>query len=213
MYDSLSGFHVLELVPSTGASSDVAIVHLHGSGERGSDLEMVTRYGLPAAAREGRAQVSCPVVCPQLEAEGEWDPERIVSFVGSARQRFPSIVLIGYSLGASGVCETVARHGAVARLHIAIAGQAPERASAAQSGVQFLAIQGELDPWPSTSGLVSSINALGGEAQSVTLPAAGHFVSEVAIAHPISMALLKAAGVEIGFRESVDPGDLRQSGA
>ena len=212
MYDSLSGFHFLELAPPGIASPDVAIVHLHGSGERGSDLEMVTRYGLPAAVREGRAQVSCPILCPQLEAEAEWDAARIVSFVGSAHQRFSSIVLIGYSMGASGVCETVARHGAVARLHVAIAGQGPERVSAAQRDVKFLAIQGELDPWPCTRGLVASISALGGEARSVTLPGAGHFVSEEAIAHPVSMALLKAAGVEIGFREGVDPRDL-QSGA
>jgi len=202
LYDSLSGFHVLELVPSTAASSDVAIVHLHGSGERGSELEMVTRYGLPAAAREGRALVNCPILCPQLEAETEWEPARIASFVGGVRERFSSVVLIGYSLGGSGLCQTVALHGAVASLHIAIAGQAPERASVAQDGVQFLAIQGELDPWPRTSGLVASINALGGEARSVTLPGAGHFVSEDAIAHPVSMALLKAAGVEIGFRQS-----------
>jgi hypothetical protein len=90
----------------------------------------------------------------------------------------------------------------VARLQIAIAGQAPEHASAAQQGVRFLAIQGELDDWPCTGGLVSSINALGGEARSVALPGAGHFVSEEAIAHPIAMALLKVAGVEICFRES-----------
>jgi predicted esterase len=200
LYEPLSGLHFQELAPPVSATSGVAIVHLHGSGERGSDLALVTRYGLPAAVREGRAQVSCPILCPQLEADADWDPARIASFVGSVRQRFSSVVLIGYSLGASGVCQLVAERGAVARLHIAIAGQAPERASAAQEGVQFLAIQGELDEWPRTKGLVSSINALGGEARSVTLSGAGHFVSEEAIAHPVSVALLRAAGVEICFR-------------
>lgn len=200
MFEPLSGFHFKELAPAANASPNVAIVHLHGSGERGGDLEMVTRYGLPAAVQQGRAWVSCPVLCPQLEAEAEWDVARVASFVGSARQRFSNVALIGYSLGASGVCQVVAQRGAVARLHIAIAGQAPERASAPQQGVQFLAIQGELDCWPRTDGLVASVNALGGEARSVTLPGAGHFVSEEAIAHPVCVALLKASGIEIGFR-------------
>lgn len=201
MYEPLSGFHFQELAPASNASSDVAIVHLHGSGERGSDLESVTRYGLPAAVLQGRAWVDCPVLCPQLEAQAEWDPGRVASFVGSARQRYSGIVLIGYSLGASGVCQTVARLGAVARLHIAIAGQAPDRASAAQEGVRFLAIQGELDPWPGTDGLVCSINEQGGHARSVVLAGAGHFVSETALAHPVSVATLQEAGVELVFRE------------
>jgi predicted esterase len=201
--ESVSGFQFLELsAPVDDDQSDVAIVYLHGSGERGNDLGLVIRFGLPAAVYEGRAWVSCPILCPQLETEAEWDAGRVATFLSSARKRFSSVVLIGYSLGASGVCHTVAQRGAVASLHIAIAGQAPERASAAQGGVQFLALQGELDTWPQTSGLVSSISALGGHAVSVTLPGVGHYVSEEAIAHPVSVAMLKAAGIEIFFREN-----------
>ena len=198
--EPISGFPFVEIPAARSNPSDVVIVHLHGIGERGDDLRLVTRFGLPAAVREGRALVNCPVLCPQLEADAQWDADRVASFVRSAGRRFAGVVLIGYSLGGSGVCQAVARFGELARLHVAIAGQGPERAGADQAGVRFLAIQGELDPWPCTDGLVSSINEQGGRARSVVLAGAGHFVSETALAHPVSVAMLQEAGVELVFR-------------
>jgi hypothetical protein len=200
--DPASGFQFLELRPLNGEQSGAAIVYLHGSGERGGDLTLVTRYGLPAAISEGRAIASCPIFCPQLEAEDEWEPHRVASFVRQVRQRHPEVALIGYSLGASGVCSAVAHIGPLAAVHVAIAGQAPDNVIAGQEGVQLLAIQGELDTWPNTGRLVSGINERGGRATSVVLPGMGHYVSEEAVAHPACTAMLGAIGIEVAFRKS-----------
>lgn len=202
MIDPASGFQFLELRPLKGERSGAAIVYLHGSGERGRDLTLVTRYGLPAAISEGRAIANCPIFCPQLEAGAEWEPHRVAAFVRQVRQRHPEVALMGYSLGASGVCSVVAHIGPLAVVHIAIAGQAPDNVIASQEGVQLLAIQGELDTWPDTDRLVPSINERGGRATSVVLPGMGHYVSEEAVAHPACTSMLGAIGIEVAFRKT-----------
>lgn len=198
-----SGFQFLELCPLGDGQLNTAIVYLHGSGERGDDLTLVTRYGLPAAASEGRAFANCPIFCPQLEdGAAEWEPVRVASFVRQVRERHPRVALIGYSLGASGVCSVVAHTGPAASVHIAIAGQAPDRVGANQEGVQFLAIQGELDTWPDTGRFVPSINQHGGRAASVVLSGMGHYVSEEAVAHPACTSMLGSIGIEVAFRKN-----------
>ena len=203
--DPTSGFQFLELRSSNGEQAAAAIVYLHGSGERGEDLRLVTRYGLPAAIAEGRAIANCAVFCPQLEAGAEWEPHRVASFVRQVRQRHAEVALMGYSLGASGVCSVVAHIGPLAGVHVAIAGQAPDNVIASQEGVQLLAIQGELDTWPDTGRLVSSINARGGRATSVLLPGMGHYVSEEAVAHPACTSMLGGIGIEVAFHKSARP--------
>jgi predicted esterase len=197
-----SGFQFLELCPLGDGQSNAAIVYLHGIGERGEDLTLVTRYGLPAAISEGRALANCPIFCPQLEDGAEWEAGRVASFVRQVRGRHSSVALIGYSLGASGVCSVVAHIGPAASAFIAIAGQAPDRVGTNQEGVQFLAIQGELDTWPDTGRFVPSINERGGRAASVVLPGLGHYVSEEAVAHPACTSMLGAIGIEVIFRKN-----------
>lgn len=194
-----SGFQFMELLPLGDGQPNAAIVYLHGSGERGDDLTLVTRYGLPAAISEGRALANCPIFCPQLEAEAEWEPPRVASFVRQVLERHSRVALIGYSLGASGVCSVVAHMGPLAGVHVAIAGQAPDSVDTNQEGVQFLAIQGELDTWPNTGRFVPSINERGGRAASVVLPGLGHYVSEEAIAHPECISALSTIGIEVVF--------------
>jgi len=189
----------MELAPLKSEPSDAAIVYLHGSGERGNDLQLVTRFGLPAAVLEGRTRAGCPIVCPQLEADAEWDAHRVSSLIGRIRERYMKVALVGYSLGASGVCSVVAQLGAVADVHVAIAGQAPDEVAVSQEQVRFLAIQGELDTWPRTGEFVKAINRLGGVAAGITLPALGHYVSEEALEHPAVLSMLGAVGIRLSL--------------
>jgi predicted esterase len=181
------------------------VIYLHGVGERGCDLSWVKRYGLPALLDKSVTSVNCPVICPQLEADAAWEPDRVASFIETSAGQHRQKVLIGYSLGGSGVCEVVSRHGPVVAVAIAISGQAPQCAQTNQSGVNFFAIQGELDPWPCTSSFVESINEMGGVAQSVTLVGKGHYISEEALFHPNLLALLHSAGIRFGG-ESISAG-------
>jgi len=197
--ESTSGFCFLQLRPTQNSQPNVAIVYLHGSGERGEDLSLVTKYGLPAAASEGRAFSNCSILCPQLEAGAEWAPGRIADFVRWVKLSHENVALVGYSWGASGVCAVVSQFGAIASAFVAIAGRAPPTVVASQQGVQFLAIQGELDAWPNIDHFVPIINEQGGRATSVKLKGLAHYISEEAIAHPACTSILGSIGITISF--------------
>jgi predicted esterase len=200
-----SGFRFIEfLKPETTLSCPV-LIYLHGSGERGDDVSLVKRYGLPLLLARSEVSVNCSVLCPQLEAGAHWEADRVARFVEAVVTKTQKTALVGYSLGASGVCEAVSRYGPLADVAVAIAGQAPRKAEATQRGTKFFAIQGELDTWPCTSSFVDSVNASGGEAQSVTLHGKGHYISEDALFHQNLRSVLRYAGVEIEVQEIRKP--------
>ena len=191
-------FRCLEFVPRGAVAPGRAVIYLHGIGERGDDLSLVTPYGLPKLLSTGTAAANCPVVCPQLEAGQEWPTDRLASLVARVSHHYGgAVALIGYSLGGLGVCDLVAERGAVVSLAIAIAGRCRQEAAVPQPGVTFLAVQGALDPWPAMARFVDSINAQGGAAREVTLAGEGHYISEQALWHHELQAALVVAGVEL----------------
>lgn len=190
-------FRSLEFTPREVGESASTLIYLHGSGERGEDLSLVKRYGLPALLASGSACTNCTVICPQLEPGQEWLPDRLFEFIAATKERYSQVALVGYSLGGHGVCEVVGQYGPVASLAVAFAGRKRSRATASQAGVTFLSIQGELDVWPRMAGFVQSVSALGGTAHEVTLPGQGHYIAEQALWHPLLQALLHASGFKI----------------
>ncbi len=192
-----SEFRFIEYLACDMPVFSAVLIYLHGSGERGDDLSLVKRYGLPSLLARSEVSVNCSVLFPQLETGANWEADRVARFIEAATTKTQKTALIGYSLGASGVCEVVSRYGPLVDVAVAIAGQAPERVEATQIGTKFFAIQGELDPWPSTSSFVASITAAGGVAQSATLDGKGHYISEDALFQPEFCAMLRYAGIEI----------------
>lgn len=195
--DPASGFRFVEYRTRDKPVSGAVLVYLHGSGERGADVSWVKRYGLPALLDRSQVSVNCTVMCPQLEADAIWEAARVARFITALTASVQKVVLMGFSLGGSGVCEVVSRYGPLVDAAVAIAGQAPNSVQVAQQGTRFFAIQGELDPWPCTSDFVASVNASGGVAHGVTLQGKGHYISEDALFHPELGAVLCYAGIAI----------------
>jgi len=193
------GFRCLEFTPTGDGAPDRAIVYLHGAGERGDDVQVLKRYGLPLLLASGAARVDCAVLCPQLDANGDWEPDRLAMFLAGVRATFPKLALIGYSLGGQGVCDVVARHGPVANLAIAIAGRGGEEVLAPQGGVVAVAISGEVDALSSTTAFLRGVRTKGGLSHEIVLPGHGHFISEIALEEPLCRSLLEEAGFNIRF--------------
>jgi len=192
-----AAFRFLELMPDGGADSQVALVYLHGAGERGEDLSLVKRYGLPALLDQGLASASCAVICPQLETDDQWPPLRVAAFVGEIKRRYARVVLAGYSLGGQGVCEALRHDGALAELAVVIAGRGPDVGDARLNGLSLVVIQGALDPWPDTEDFVRSAHIAGADVLQVVVPERGHYISEEVWFHPAVVPRLRAAGVTI----------------
>lgn len=114
-------FRLLHFPQAAGAKPARCIVWLHGIGERGDDLSLVSRYGLPAALKDGRLTVNADVICPQLEAGRAWSAERLAHLMAGLGKQYEASALLGYSLGADGVCQLLAQLGSQAGIHIAIA--------------------------------------------------------------------------------------------
>jgi predicted esterase len=194
----IGDFECLQFGPDGHARP--VVVWLHGIGERGADLSMVTRYGLPAALVENRVTKNATVVCPQLESDAEWQPARVQGLLSELKPRFLSVSLVGFSLGGQGVCDVLCEYGAVADLHVAIAGRARELPRVDQRSVRFLAISGELDPWPQVQAFVESVCTRNGHAQEVILAGQGHFISESAFQHPRFQELTAAIGLQLSIQ-------------
>jgi predicted esterase len=192
-------FRCLEYHPAHTPSA--AVIWLHGIGERGSDISLVAKYGLPAELSKGSLLTNARVVCPQLEADGEWPAARLLALLSEIQSEVGPTMLVGYSLGGLGVCEFLRLCGPVAAAYVAIAGRPREHVSGNMAGARFLALSGELDPRPGMQEYVRSVNAGGGSAVEVILPKQGHYIPEVALRNPSFLDLAASAGVRFEFRE------------
>ena len=172
-----------------------AMVWLHGIGERGNHLPLVAKYGLPAALIENRLSVNADVICPQLEADREWEPRRIQALLFSLRASYQHLALVGFSLGGMGVCELLGELGPHADVHVAIAPRVRHAATAPQEGTRLLLLAGEHDQCDTTPPFLHDLAALGALVEHAILPGEGHFISESALKHPKFELTMSSIGV------------------
>ncbi len=90
------------------------ILYLHGRSLRGSDLSLLTRYGLPRYLADGR-DLPFIVVAPQLPDGQSWtDTERMAALLEDVLARYPAdldrVYLTGYSMGGGGVWRLAKAH-------------------------------------------------------------------------------------------------------
>jgi hypothetical protein len=197
-----AGFRCLEIRQASDHCSESAIVWLHGIGERGSDLPLVAKYGLPAALLEGRLTLSADVVCPQLEAGLEWKPSRTKELLVGLRADYERLALVGFSLGGLGVCELLATLGPHADIHVAIAPRVRQFATVSQVGTTFLLLAGEHDQSETTPQFLHELRARGAVVEQAVLPNEGHFISETALKHPTFVNAMASMTIHFGWRQN-----------
>src|SRR5205823_1518709 len=88
------------------------LVFLHGSGERGNDLNLVKKHGPPKLIEEGK-QFPFIVVSPQAPRRG-WDPDSLNALLDDLLVKFHvdknRVYLTGLSMGGSGTWSLAAAH-------------------------------------------------------------------------------------------------------
>ena len=87
------------------------LLFLHGSGERGDDLDLVRPYGPPARIEQG-TDLPFIVVAPQCPDELQWDSDTLGALldhiVGAHRVDLDGVYLTGFSMGGLGTWATAA---------------------------------------------------------------------------------------------------------
>jgi predicted peptidase len=105
---------LLHLPAAYGSRSDwPVILFLHGAGERGSDLALVAREGLPRIL-ETLPDFPFVVVSPQEERNRRWTPDALAALVDDVAARFrvdaSRVYVTGLSTGATAALDLAIRH-------------------------------------------------------------------------------------------------------
>jgi pimeloyl-ACP methyl ester carboxylesterase len=189
----------LAYLPRRDEGSDRLLVFLHGSGERGLPPERLDEgWSLPACLSEG-LELGFPVVSPVCPAAGTWATELIAEFLGALRAhpsaRGRSLILCGYSMGATAVFAYLSGENPHADAAVAVAGRIGLFDAARLARFPLLAIYGDGDPRFAEAripGRMEEIRRAGGRAELVILPGLGHFISREAFTSPVFAAWTSA---------------------
>lgn len=169
------------------------VVFLHGAGERGNDVTLVRKHGLPRLLHEGLAYPAVVVSpqCPEGEVWVQHQPALLAlvdDVVARHRVATDRIVLTGLSMGGAGVCYLAAsspeRFAAVAP----VCGPGTAFAvTPAMARLPLWAFHGDADdvvPVQDSRDLVARVRALGGDARLTVFQGVGHDSWDRAYADP-----------------------------
>lgn len=156
------------------------VVFLHGSGERGTELDKVKVHGPPMWVARGTAY-PCLLVSPQLEEGARWEPERLHRLLGALQSHLHAdrrrCVATGLSLGGHGVWNWASAHPGDLAAIAPVCGYGDPAAVAAMRGVPVRAYHGAVDPvvpLARQQACVDALLAAGGRATLTIYPGVGH---------------------------------------
>ena len=180
--------YLLYLPPDYDASKRwPLVVFLHGSGERGEDLEQVQRIGLPRLVeRDKDRHWGFVLLSPQCPKDSNWNPQWIVELVDHVSSRLSidrdRIYLTGYSMGGFGTwataCHEPDRFAAIAPLSGGGDVQQAQRLKA----LPIWAFHGDKDnvvPIASSQAMVDAVRKCGGNVAFTVYPGAGHGICDM----------------------------------
>lgn len=163
-----------------GSEKFPLLLFLHGSGERGTNIELVKKNGTPGFV-ETLEDFPFILITPQCPEEEIWDNERLMAVLNEVIEKYPvdttRIYCTGLSMGGYGTFALAAsypwRFAAIAPV---CGGGFPLTAQKLKN-IPVWAFHGDVDPVipPSESQkMVEAINFFGGNAKLTLYPGIGH---------------------------------------
>lgn len=156
------------------------MIFLHGSGERGSDLNMVKKWGPPAIA-EKNPDFPFILISPQAPEGGWWHPQEIKAIIDEVmathnvdRHR---VYVTGLSMGGFGTWDLVAAYPKLFAAAAPVCGGGDPFFARFMKGVPVWAFHGKKDdsvPEEQSANMVAALKETGGEVKYTMLPDAGH---------------------------------------
>lgn len=158
------------------------ILFLHGSGERGSDLELVKQHGIPKNLENGQ-ELPFIVVSPQCPADSHWTLhiEALNALLNDVISRYrvdeTRVYLTGLSMGGAGTWMLAGAYPERFAAIAPICGRSVPLPIPRFKNLPVWAFHGDADeivPVSDTYRTVDAIKALGGNVQLTVYPGVGH---------------------------------------
>lgn len=160
------------------------VVFLHGSGERGQNLEMLKKHGPPKIAMDGHG-LPFILAAPQCPMGRWWDPDEVIALTKHLEKTLQvdskRIHLTGLSMGGFGTWACLAKEPKLYASGVPICGGGEPDKAPILKDIPIWAFHGEKDeavPFTKTKEMEESILNSGGKKFRVTYyPDAGHEAS------------------------------------
>jgi predicted peptidase len=156
------------------------ILFLHGSGERGDDINKVKLFGLPKVLEQWK-EFPFVVVSPQCPADQWWDPLTVVTLLDEVREKYAvdpdRVYLTGMSMGGFGTWETAVAYPDRFAAIAPVCGSGNPYRLPALKNVPAWVFHGEKDPSIPVAAAVQmakTLEALGGKVKLTVYPNVGH---------------------------------------
>ncbi len=167
------------------------VVFLHGSGERGYDLERVRRTGLPSEIERGRYVDQFILVSPQCPEDSGWRPNLVMALIEHVCESFAvdrdRVYLTGYSMGAAGIWETACKYPDHFAAIAPLAGGGDMHQADRLKDLPIWAFHGAKDktvPSSQTKAMLDAVRKCGGHARFTVYPDEGHSIWERTYQNP-----------------------------
>ncbi len=166
------------------------LLFLHGSGERGNDLELVKKNGTPGfvESMEDFPFVMLTPQCPQGET---WDSERLMALVNEAIENYSidtnRMYITGLSIGGYGTFDLACNYPGkfAAILPVCCGGQKLKAEKLIHTPIwAFHGADDTIVPVSESKNMVEIVNRLGGNAHITILPGVGHNAWEYVYIRP-----------------------------
>jgi predicted peptidase len=177
--------YLLYLPPEyTAAERWPLVVYLHGSGQRGENLDEVRDAGLPERIEEG-ARPKFILVSPQCPTDARWEPKSIVTLIEHVCKTLPvdrdRVYLTGFSMGGFGTWQTACYDPARFAAIVPVAGGGDVSQAKRLARLPIWTFHGAEDavvPLSASQEMVEAVRKCGGHVQLTVYPETGHGISK-----------------------------------
>jgi predicted peptidase len=166
------------------------LLFLHGSGERGADLEVVKKHGPPKLVSEGK-NFPFVLVSPQCPADSRWNADELAKLVehvaNTLRVDHKRLYVTGLSMGGSGTWSLLAAHPDLFAAAMPICGRGDMAALDQYAKTPIWAVVGGKDRAETVASMrdiTAALEKAGAEGKFTLKPEAGHDVWTETYANP-----------------------------
>lgn len=174
------------------------LLYLHGSGQRGNDLNRVRMASLPRLLDNGPLS-DCPhiheqfvVVSPQCPADSSWIPGVIAALTSKMIDQYridpDRVYLTGFSMGGSGTWNTACHYPDLFAAIVPLAGGGDAAHATGMKNMPIWAFHGAKDgSVPLTAGraMVEAVENAGGHVRFTVYPDSSHGIADETYRNPL----------------------------